>query len=248
MWIFPLLYGIIFDMENKISDNRTKTLNKIFDDGTKTLKWWNRNYFFIATIFIALVNIILYAAGGSNWETQFNPGFTAWSEFFNLSLIWRQFLNNFSHANWQHCLLNMLCFVICGSWLERRKGSFALVGLVLLMSLVGSAFVTSVNGSYQWHGFSGVNYALYAYAIIDYIFLFRKETRSRENVISGAILMGLIYFAACFDGGVTQVSFRIYPYDFLHNVGHYASFVAGLIIAIVIQVVKIFSILEKKSS
>lgn len=222
--------------------------NKILDDRTKTLRWWNRNYFFIATVFIALINIILYALGGPNWEKQFDPGFTGWSEFFNITPLWREFLNNFSHANWQHCLLNMLCFVICGGWLERRKGSFALVGLVLLMSVSGSAFVTAVHGSYRNHGFSGVNYALYAYAIIDYIFLFRKETRSRENVISGAILMGLIYFAACFDGGVSGVSFRIYPYDFLYNVGHYASFVAGLIVAIVVQVVKIFSMSEKKPS
>lgn len=223
--------------------------NNILDDKTKTLKWWNRNYFYIATIVIALVNIILFATCGSNWEGQFDPGFTRWSEFFNIAPLWRQFLNNFSHSNWQHCLLNMLCFIICGGWLERRKGSFALTGLVLLMSAVASAFVTAVHGSYASHGFSGVNYALYAYAIIDYIFLFfRKETRSRVNVISGAILMGLIYFASCFDGGVRQVSFRIYPYDFLNNVGHYASFVAGLIIAIAVQVVKIFSAYEKKSS
>ena len=221
---------------------------KIINDNTKTLKWWNRNYFFIAVILVVLVNIILYAACGSNWQSQFDPGFSAWEELFNISPLWRQFLNNFSHANWQHCLLNMLCFVICGGWLERRKGSFALIGLVILMSVVGSAFVTAVRGSYHYHGFSGVNYALYAYAIVDYIFLFRKETRSCENVTSGSILMGLIYIAACFDGGVDKVSFRIYPYDFLHNVGHYASFVAGLIIAIVVQVVKIFSGFEKKSS
>ena len=116
------------------------------------------------------------------------------------------------------------------------------------MSVVGSAFVTAVHGSYAYHGFSGVNYSLYAYAIIDYIFLFQKETRTRENVVSGAILMALIYFAACFDGGVSQVSFRFYPYDFLHNVGHYSSFIAGLIIALVVQSVKIFSRFEKKPS
>ena len=75
-----------------------------------------------------------------------------------------------------------------------------------------------------------MNYALYGYIIIDYIFLlFRKEKRGVFNVAAGAVILGLIYFAMCFSGGTSQISFAWYPYDLLHNIGHASGFFVGIL-------------------
>ena len=213
---------------------------KYIDDESKKLYWWNRNYFFAGTIIIVLLNIIIFAFVS---ESQ-SRGSGAWNAILEFDNLARVFRNGFFHSNWQHVLLNMLCFLICGAWLERRKGSLALILLVLVMNIVTGAFVGANHQSLSFHGYSGVNFGLYAYAIIDYCFLFRKPTRTKINVISGAVLMGLIYFASCFAGGTSSVTFRWYPYDFMHNMGHYSSFLAGVILGLTIQLVKLATVRE----
>lgn len=91
------------------------------------------------------------------------------------------------------------------------------------------------------HGFSGVNYALYAFVIIDYIFYIFKKDKGKANVIYGAIVIGLIYLAMCYNGGTTGFGFNWYPYDLINNMGHYTGFLAGLIISLVINICKLQS-------
>ena len=219
---------------------------KIIDDETKKLHWWNRNYFFAGTLAVVLINIIVYAADPQHewfyeWRVWTNrPSMS----FDNLAKL---FVSSFLHANWQHVLLNMLCFLICGAWLERRKGTLPLLGLVFVMAWVSSAFLGANKLSTGGVGYSGVNYAFYAYAIIDYCFLFtRKSTRTKTNIISGAVLMALIYFAACFSGGTSGVTFEWYPYDFMHNMAHYSGFLGGAILAIPVQLAKLIAVKERK--
>lgn len=220
---------------------------KYIDDDKKKLYWWNRNYFFAGTVIIILINIILFAVLGNDWTNEYFPSAGAnWHSVLYFDDLIKLFMNCFEHANWQHVLLNMLCFFICGAWLERRKGTFGLILLVVVMASVTSAYVRANYGGINFHGYSGVNFGLYAYAIIDYCFMFLNGTRSKINVISGAVLMALIYFAACFDGGTEAVGFRWYPYDFMHNIGHYSSFIGGTIIGLTIQLVKVATLRETK--
>ena len=206
---------------------------KIIDDNTKRLHWWNRNFFYVVTVAVVLVNIILYGVLGNNWEQQFKPD-SSWYSTLNFTGFVRGFLNSFSHENWQHVLLNMLCFLICGLYLERKTGSLPFLGLVFVLTLF-SALSTPAYGLY-WHGFSGANYALYGYIIVDYPFTFRKRTRTKFNIIAGAVMLALIYFAACFNGGMSGVGFAWYPYDFMTNMGHYSGFVVGLVIGLLVQI------------
>lgn len=218
---------------------------KYIDDDKKKLYWWNRNYFFAGTILIVFLNIILFATLGVNWPYYRYPTAGAdWHSVLYFDNLIRAFLNSFAHLNRQHVLLNMLCFLICGAWLERRKGTFGLILLVFVISSVTSAYIGANYGRLNFCGFSGVNFGLYAYAIIDYCFLFLNGTRSKINVISGGVLMALIYFAACFDGGTESVGFRWYPYDLMKNIGHYSSFVGGAILGLTIQLVKLATLRE----
>lgn len=218
------------------------------DDKSKTITWLNRNYFFITTVFIVLLNIIIYAVHGSDTKIfQVKP---YWGQF-SVANLFQALVNSYTHANWQHTLLNMLCFFFAGLYLERKKGSLKFLLFMFVMSIF-TAFASCTNDiSLSAIGFSGVNYGLYGYIIIEFLFtLLQKDKRYLFNIICGIIILALIYFATCFNGGTSKVSFVWYPYDLLHNLGHASGFVVGLIFGIYEQTCRLiskFKSIENKS-
>ena len=220
---------------------------KVIDDESKKLHWWNRNYFFAGTVFVVLLNIIIYAANPRiDWFLKWRI-YSHWTSELSFDHLIKNFVSAFLHGSWQHVLLNMLCFLICGAWLERRKGTLPLLGLVLAMAWIVEEFVGANSLSSGSIGYSGVNFGFYAYAIIDYCFLFiHKSTRTKINIISGAVLIALIYFASCYSGVDGHVTFEWYPDDFMHNMGHYSGFLGGAILAVTIQLVKLIAVKQHK--
>ena len=194
------------------------------DEKSKRLTWWNRNYYFVTTVFIVLLNIVLFAACDKpRISIRAN-----WGEFSVTNLV-QALINTYWHANWQHVLLNMLCCFIAGLYLERKKGSLKFFLFVVIMSLFTAFAVCTNDVSLGWVGFSGMNYGLYGYIVVEYIFmLLQKEKRYLFNLISGGVVLALIYFAMCFSGGTRSVTFEWYPYDLLHNLGHASGFVTGI--------------------
>ena len=214
---------------------------KIIDDSAKKLHWWNRNYFFAATVFVVLLNIIVFGALGYGWQHDFEPS-DSWYAMLDFSNLVRSFLNAFSHGNWQHVLLNMLCFFICGLYLERKEGTLPFLALVFAITFFSSLAATAFAGDVYWYGFSGANFALYAYIIVDYPFMFlRGRNRTKFNIIAGAVVLTLIYLACCFNGGTGGISFVWYPYDFMKNAGHYSGFAAGLVLGLTVQITRLIA-------
>lgn len=220
-------------------------VKECLDDKSKTVTILNRNYCFVTTVFIVLLNIIVYAVHGSG-SKQFVVIPPHWGSF-SVSNLFQALVNSYTHSNWQHCLLNMLCFFIAGLYLERKKGSLKFLLFMLVISLF-TAFASCTNDiSLWWAGFSGVNYGLYGYIIIEYIFvILQKNKRNLFNIVSGAVVLALIYFAMCFSGGTVRVTFEWYPYDLLHNLGHASGFVTGLIFGIYEQVCGVISKYKNK--
>lgn len=214
------------------------------DDKNKNVNWLNRNYYFVVTVLIVLLNIIIYAVCGSKTGNfSVSPD---WRRF-SVANLFEALVNSYTHANWQHCLLNMLCFFVAGLYLERKRGSIDFLLYMFIMSIF-TAFASCTNDiSISAIGFSAVNFGLYGYMIIEYIFvLIDKESRYLFNVVHGAIVMALVYFAMCFNGGTSKVSFAWYPYDLLHNLGHASGFVVGLAFGIYEQVVNFISKYKSK--
>ena len=207
------------------------------DEKNKKLTWWNRNYYFVTTVVITLLNIILFAACKKPWIAE-KPN---WGSFSVVNLV-QALINTYWHTNWQHVLLNMLCFFIAGLYLERKNGSLKFFLFIIVMSLF-TAFASCTNDiSLYWTGFSGMNYGLYGYILIEYPFMFiQKKNRYLFNIISGVVIVGLIYFAMCFNGGTSKISFEWYPYDLLHNLGHASGFVVGLIFGLYEQICTLIS-------
>ena len=208
---------------------------KFIDSPKKRLAWYSRNYFYIATVAVVVTNIALYACLGNSWTSAFGNGSVRWERSFDFQRIWRCFLNNFSHGTWQHALLNMLCFFIAGLYLERKTSSLGLSGLVLSLAVLQGCVCAAAKGDLGFYGFSGVNYALYAYIVIDYLFSLGNARRNKTDLIFGGIVLALIYLAMCFSGGTATVSFKPYPYDLLHNLGHGTGFFCGAIVALLVQ-------------
>ena len=159
-------------------------IENLVNDNTKKITRLNFNYFFSATVFIILLNIILQAANALKYlNVVVLPD---WDKF-SVNNLLQSLFNSYLHFNWQHCLLNMLCFFIAGLYLERKMGSIRFIMFIFILSLF-TAFASSTNAvSLNWRGFSGVNYGLYGYIIIEFLFvLFRKNKRTRFNIIMGA--------------------------------------------------------------
>lgn len=197
------------------------------DDKNKKVTRLNRNYFFAVTVLVVIINILLYQFKSSlSVDISVTPN---WGRF-SLNNLFQAFINSYTHFNWQHTLLNMLCFFVAGLYLERKRGSLNFAAFIIVLSFF-TAFATGTNDlSISSRGFSGVNYGLYGYIIIEYIFtVSQKRTRYKFNTVSGAVVVALIYLAMCFNGGTATFSFTVYPYDLLNNLGHASGFFVGLL-------------------
>ena len=207
--------------------------SRVLNDTRKNTTKRTANYFFVITIAIILINVIIFATcGRDTGDISVRP---YWGRF-SVNNLMQTVPNTFTHFNWLHTFLNMFCFLVAGMYLERKQGSFPfLLFMVLLIFFTG--FASTANDiSLRWKGFSGANYGLYGYIIIEYIFmLFQKRKRDIVNIVSGAVVLGLIYLAMCFNGGTSTIGFEWFPYDLLRNLGHASGFFAGIVLGCVVQ-------------
>ncbi len=211
---------------------------ELINDRNKQLTLLNRNYFFVVTVLIVAANIVIQAVFGINTDI---PTEANGSTLESLRLLLQAFINCYTHFNWQHTLLNMLCFLIAGLYLERKMGSLRFILFIVVLSFF-TAFASCVKWDLGGHGFSGVNYGLYGYIIVEFLFeLCRKQERYLFNILSGVVILALIYFAMCFNGGTEKVSFAWYPYDLIHNWAHASGFAVGLVFGVYEQLCALIS-------
>lgn len=211
---------------------------KFIDEKNKTLKWWNRNYFFAGTFVVIAINILLFVILGNHFINEEIGGYFVWYKL-DFSNLLRGFLNVFEHADFEHVLLNMLCFLVCGLYIERKTGTLGFLSLIFGFCILDSAFSIATSFSVYYHGASGLIYMCYAYILIDYIFSFHKKKRSKTNTILGGVVLGFIWCAMCFDVSASGFPFTYYPIDLITNAGHYSSFLGGLIVSLMIQIPQI---------
>lgn len=228
-------------------------LAKVFDDENKKLKWWNRNWFFASTFVVIVVNLLIFFFA-NGWQFKafpitdnwFDP-VSHWYDVLYFTPTLRSFFSSFSHSNVQHVCLNMLCFFVAGAYLERKYGSISLFLTVILGAYLSAVAINANALTANGQGFSGVNYFLYAYIIVDYIFYFIEKRRNKITTVFGAVVVALIYLASCFNGGTEKFAFAWYPYDLSHNIAHYSSFVMGLVCTVAVKLIQLKTRSEDKS-
>ncbi len=222
---------------------------KVIDDKSKKkLNWWNRNYFFIGALLVIAANLLIFAFANDWYVNLFKvEGGDHWNDIFYFTPTLLTFFSSFSHASWQHVLLNMLCFLVAGIYIERKRGSISTILLVVFAAFISALAITTNALSVGSVGFSGVNYFLYAYIIIDYLFSFQKTERNKFNTIFGGIVLVIIYLATCYNESLAEFAFTWYPHNLIHNLAHYSSFIAGLIVCFVISFVRFMTRREIKA-
>ena len=215
-----------------------------FNDRTKKINWWNRNYLFIGTFIIIAVILCLYGTGVDRHIG--NPEDYDWYGFANLSNFFQNFVNCFFHLDWPHVIFNSVSIFICGLYTERKIGSIPMLLLTLLLAIFASAFIGSNNLSTNWVGLSSVIYAFYGFIFIEYLFSLKKERRSKFNIIFGIVILALIWFLMClntttgtwFSVGPYNVGMSWIPHELLYNGAHYTGFLAGVITCFLFEINK----------
>lgn len=205
-----------------------------FDDNTKKSRWWNRNYFYLGTIVWLAINFLLFAYLGNDWVPSGNRS-PQWTGLITYENIRAGFLSSFAHADRFHVLGNMLCLIICGLYLERKQGTLEFVFFIPLMAFFTAIAISANDFSRGGIGFSGVNFGMYGWIIVDYVFSFGKAKRTKINIIFGAIILAVIYFAACCKDFET-FKYAWYPHDLLYNLAHYSGFLVGAILALFVNI------------
>ena len=203
---------------------------RFLDDNSKELKWWNRNYFYLATIMYIAINIIFFVTFPHIGYRSSLQGLAGFFNNFAHSLR-----DVYIHSSWSHVLHNMLCFTIPAFYLERKNGSVAMGLLILFTSVIA---VYAGGQSFFWAFMMG-------YMFIDYLFSFKKEKRNKTNIIVGAVILFLIYFRCCFyDNPSGGISITWYPYQLVTGNTHPKGYFLGLITSLVIQISQLFIILQ----
>lgn len=195
------------------------------------------NFFFIGTIAVILINFLCFYCVKE--EYSFHPT-NNWNNAFDFWNLIVCVYSTFQHSNLQHLLLNSLCFLFVGAYVERKQGTIGLLFLVAIFTIFGAG-LTYANHSGYSRGFSGVNFAFYAYIIVNFFFSIKEIKKNKIELIISITLLVLIYIACCFCGGTETFSFKIYPYDLIYNLGHYTGFLTGLLLTLVMKFCKIKS-------
>ena len=114
--------------------------NVILNDRSRKVTLVNMNWFFVVTLAVVIFNIVRHTLPEGAAPTNESP---EWNSF-SLENLFIALSRSYMHSNWQHCLLNMLCFSVAGVYIERKKGSLGMLLLVFTMSLF-TAFATAAN-------------------------------------------------------------------------------------------------------
>ncbi len=105
-----------------------------------------------------------------------------WNNILDFSNLLLTFSSAFRHFNLQHVLLNSLCFLVVGAYFERKQGTLGLLILVFIFALFGES-MTDANHTGTSLGFSGVNFAFYAYVIADFIFTVNQLKKEKSELV-----------------------------------------------------------------
>jgi len=209
---------------------------KFFDDKSKNVNWYNRNYFYLGTIILITLNIFIFALWGNDWGSKLLDNSTVnWDDTLNFNNLYASILNCIEHSNWSHVLLNMACFSVCGIYLERKTGTFNFLLLVIGVLILDAGVTSGAYLATHWHGWSGVLYAFYAIVYVDYFFSFNKHKRNKTNTILGAIICVTIYIFMSASRFEHSIKFYPYPRDLIDNIGHYSAFLVGTIVGLIVN-------------
>lgn len=208
---------------------------KFFDDKSKkTLHWWNRNLIFLGTILFIATNVVIFAVLQSDRNLLAEAiGPIQGNTFVDICLsLLIQISAHFTNPDWTSLLFRMLAFAFILFYLERRIGTFSLIGLILSLTAITSLPMIN-NFSLVISGSKVVMFALLGYMLVDYIlFMFAKNKRGITNFFIGLIVLILTYASLLLEIHVIESEWNFLPTTFsgLDGFGLLVGIILGLAI------------------
>ena len=207
---------------------------KFFDDKCKQTTKWNRNYFYLGTISIILICVILLWKLGFRWHYDlYQEGVRYTGDKVNLLNILSPMFSALDHSSWKHLLGNSINFLIMGIYLERKMGTFKFLNLCIIFMFFSTSFASHIKGNIYHQGLSGVNWSIYSFIIIDFIFSLSKEKRNLINILLGIAVILYMYVSHMSWSGTENI---FYPESLINHSGHFVGFIAGILIGLFYQI------------
>jgi len=212
-----------------------KKLKNFLECNEKENWWLNRNYFFVATLILITSMVLIYAFIPNQLRWDLASGSQPhWNDHLNFINIFISFWASFSHLNALHLFGNMLTFTVLGMYFERRLGSLKFLTFILLLAFFTSTAI-SANINTNWTGFSGVNFALKTFVILNFISLLLSNKKiSKSNIAWQLVSTAWVFITMSVQ--LEPFAIRLYPFQ---NMGHYSSMLAGLILFLTLALFKI---------
>jgi len=149
------------------------------------------------------------------WISSLPKGATLWDGLWQIrhGQVWRLVSPIFIHYGVMHLVFNMLWLLDLGSMIERRKGTWMLLALVLV-SAIPSNVAQYVYAGTGAGGMSGVVYALFGYVWMKSRYQPHEQMHLNENTV--LIMIG--WLLICMTGWVGRIA----------NTAHVAGLVIGV--------------------
>ena len=194
-----------------------------FNPKQKEINWFNRNYFYLATLLVIGAWCLIYFM----FDDQL-AGLVEKSKYFNL------FVMAFRHGDLGHLIGNAVSFFVVSLFLERHFGSFKYLLLTIIAIPLSSISVFLFSESWAWIGASGVNYFLYAIFVTVVIFNFKPYLAQKWQPIFTIIIIVLICVLMCWAGETSALTSNISEFlkfgrftDLISNEAHWSSAIMG---------------------
>lgn len=130
--------------------------------------------------------------------------------------LWRYLTPIFIHFSLLHIIFNLMWWWYLGGMIERLKGRFKLIEIVIVAGIFSNYAQASINGPY-FGGLSGVVYALMAYV---WLYGLRRPT-SGLHFEHSMIVIAIIWLIAGYTGILGPIA----------NTAHLVGLIVGLILA-----------------
>ena len=198
----------------------------------KNLKWYNLNFYYVATITMIVAMIIGY----------FTIKPYAPNSFWNIYVV------SFTHVNAVHITFNVIMLVLLSLLLERHFGSFTyLIMLIFIIPLANlscfatKSFLYTYDTKWSGAGESCVNYFLFGLVLVLVAFNYREYILSKNAFIFFIPLVFFIFLSSINSNNIstpsdffTHPSMRFMDVFYTNTAGHFAPFIVGIIIGILI--------------
>ncbi len=162
------------------------------------------------------------------------------------SYYWNIVLCSFRYVgNWQ-LLSNIMGFVVVSIFLERHCGSLKYLFLLLLIIPLANLTTFAFVSSWDWGGFSGVVYFLYASVLLNLIFNFKSYFVGKIKWLFPIIIIAGIVIMMSLDWGGNGISdVKIVLFKRFTNIGLMGPFITGIVVGLYSR---IFAYKHKKAN